>query len=40
MRTRQLLLMKFFLWTYTSPKFPMLQVSDDIDIFLPTMSWG
>jgi hypothetical protein len=23
-----------YMWTYTSPEFPMLQVSDDIDIFL------
>jgi hypothetical protein len=26
----------FYVWTYTSPEFPMLQVSDDIDIFLST----
>jgi hypothetical protein len=25
-----------YVWTYTSPEFPMLQVSDDIDIFLST----
>jgi hypothetical protein len=23
-----------YVWTYTWPEFPMLQVSDDIDIFL------
>jgi hypothetical protein len=23
-----------YVWTYTSPEFPILQVSDDIDIFL------
>jgi hypothetical protein len=25
-----------YVWTYTSPEFPMLQESDDIDIFLST----
>jgi hypothetical protein len=25
-----------YVWTYTSLEFPMLQVSDDIDIFLST----
>jgi hypothetical protein len=25
-----------YVWTYTSPEYPMLKVSDDIDIFLST----